>query len=163
VTLWAWHAPAVYGLALTNPVVHEIEHLCFVGGYLLYWWPLVAPPTAAGRLHSNVARAGYLLAGATQSALLGAVILFRSSVIYSQYLHIPGATLSSALVDQRLAGAIMWLPGAIVFALAAALVMKEGDTEGREEYADVVTKPVPQSVIHGTSVGSLARVPNTLH
>jgi cytochrome c oxidase assembly factor CtaG len=161
--LWAWHAPAVYGLALTNPIVHEIEHLCFMGGYLLYWWPLVAPSTVVGRLHSNVARAGYLLAGATQSALLGAVILFRSSVIYSQYLHLPGATLSSALVDQRVAGAIMWFPGAIVFALAAALAMREGDTERQEDGADAVQKSVPQSVIHGTPVASLARVPNTIH
>lgn len=132
VVLWAWHAPPAYELALTNPIAHGVEHLWFVGGYLLYWWPLVAPPTAVGRLHSNVARAGYLLAGATQSALLGAVIMFRSDVIYSQYLHIPGATLSSALADQRLAGALMWFPGAVVFALAAALAIQEGDAERQE-------------------------------
>lgn len=157
VMLWAWHAPAFYGLALTNPIVHEVEHVCFVGGYLLFWWPLIAPPMAVGRLHSNVARAVYLLAGATQSALLGAVILFRSSVIYSHYLHIPGATLSSVLVDQRLAGAIMWFPGAAVFALAAALAMKDGDTDRQEEYA-----AAPRSVRRTTPVGPSVRVPNTL-
>jgi len=129
VVLWTWHAPPVYGLALTNPIMHGVEHLWFVGGYLLYWWPLVAPPAVVGRLRSNTARAGYLLAGATQSALLGAVIMFRSSVIYSEYLHIPGATLSSALADQRLAGALMWFPGAVVFALAAALVLQEADAD----------------------------------
>lgn len=161
--LWAGHAPAVYGLALTNPIVHEIEHLCFIGGYLLLWWPLIAPSTVVGRLHRNVGRAVYLLAGATQAALLGAVILFRSSVIHSQYLRIPGATLSSALVDQRLAGAIMWFAGAIVFALAAALSMREGDSDRREEYADAVPKSVPQPVIHGAPAGSLARVPNAIH
>ena len=162
VMLWAWHAPGVYGLALTNQIVHEIEHLCFVAGYLLYWWPLVAPPMSVGRLRCNVGRAGYLLAGATQSALLGAVILFRSSVIYSQYLHIPEATLASALADQRLAGAIMWLPGAIVFALAAALAMSDGDTDGREEYTDAVPTSAPRTVIHGSQVGSLAGASNTL-
>ncbi|HEX5386764.1 MAG TPA: cytochrome c oxidase assembly protein [Gemmatimonadales bacterium] len=158
VVLWAWHAPPLYGLALTNPIVHGVEHLWFVGGYLLYWWPLLAPPAAVGRLHSNVARVGYLLAGATQSALLGAVIMFRGSVIYSQYLHIPGATLSSALADQRLAGALMWFPGAVVFALAAALAIREGDTQSQEADADAA----PGSVKCMPPGGPSVRVSNTM-
>jgi putative membrane protein len=129
VVLWTWHAPPVYGLALTNPIVHGVEHLWFLGGYLLYWWPLIAPPAVVGWLRSNTGRAAYLLAGATQSALLGAVIMFHSSVIYPAYLHAPGATLASALADQRLAGALMWFPGAAVFALAAALVLQEADAD----------------------------------
>lgn len=158
VLLWAWHAPPLYGLALSNPGVHGVEHLSFVTGHLLYWWPLIAPPGTVGRLRSNAARAGYLLAGATQSALLGAVIMFHRGVIYSEYLHVPGATLSSALADQRLAGALMWFPGTVVFALAAALAIQEGDTERQEADADADRGCVECTPSGGPS----ARVSNTV-
>jgi putative membrane protein len=127
-----WHSPPAYDLALSNVAVHSVEHACLLVGYVLYWWPLIVPPSTIGGLHSNAARTGYLLAGATQSALLGAVIAFHGSVLYTQYLSAPGATLSSALVDQRLAGAIMWYPGAVVFAVAAALVIRGAPKEPLE-------------------------------
>jgi cytochrome c oxidase assembly factor CtaG len=121
--LWIWHAPSAYDLALTNQPVHDFEHLCFVAGFLLYWWPLLAPPSQIGGLRSDPARVLYLLAGMTQSALLGALITFHSTVLYRGYLRVPGASAASALSDQRLAGMLMWLPGMVVFMVLAALVI----------------------------------------
>ncbi|HKV51163.1 MAG TPA: cytochrome c oxidase assembly protein [Gemmatimonadaceae bacterium] len=123
--LWVWHAPAAFDRALANDVVHGIEHLCFLIGYVLYWWPLVVGPQAIGRLRGHLARAVYLLVGMMQSALLSALIMFHGTVLYTRYLHVPGATLDSAVADQRLAGALMWYPGAVVFALAAAFAIRE--------------------------------------
>jgi cytochrome c oxidase assembly factor CtaG len=122
--LWMWHRRAAYGLALESQVVHGVEHLCFLVGYLIYWWPLVVPPWEVGWLRGNTARALYLLAGMMQSSLLGALITFHGTVLYTEYLQAPGATPASALADQRLAGAIMWFPGAVVFASAAILVIR---------------------------------------
>jgi putative membrane protein len=124
VLLWAWHAPAAYGLALTNMPVHGVEHLSFLVAYIIFWWPLIAAPSVLGGLQSSAARVGYLLAGAMQSGLLGALLTFATSSWYPHYALVPGATVASALADQRLAGAIMWYPGAIVFALAAALTLR---------------------------------------
>ncbi|HEX6965316.1 MAG TPA: cytochrome c oxidase assembly protein [Gemmatimonadaceae bacterium] len=121
--LWVWHAPPAYGFALESDIVHGVEHLCFLVGYVIYWWPLIVPPWDIGWLRGNTARALYLLAGMVQSALLGALITFHRTVLYTAYLHVPGATPASALADQRLAGAIMWFPGAVVFAIAAILVI----------------------------------------
>lgn len=129
VLLWAWHAPPAYGLALTSLPVHGIEHLSFLVAYIIYWWPLIATPSMFGGLQSNAARAGYLLAGGIQSGLLGALLTFATSIWYPHYALVPGATVASALADQRLAGAIMWYPGAIVFALAAALTLRAPATE----------------------------------
>ncbi|HSC31565.1 MAG TPA: cytochrome c oxidase assembly protein [Gemmatimonadaceae bacterium] len=126
--LWVWHAPAAFDRALASESVHVVEHLCFLIGYLLYWWPLVVQPEAIGRLRGHLARAVYLVVGMMQSALLSALIMFHGTVLYTTYLHVPGATLDSALADQRLAGALMWYPGAVIFALAAALAIRENRT-----------------------------------
>jgi putative membrane protein len=124
VLLWGWHAPPAYGLALTSLPVHGIEHLSFLAAYIIYWWPLAAAPSMLGGLQSNAGRVGYLLAGAIVSGLLGALLTFATSMWYPHYALVPGASVESALADQRLAGAIMWYPGAIIFALAAALTLR---------------------------------------
>lgn len=127
--LWVWHLPPAYDVALTNQHVHDFEHLCFVSGYLLYWWPLLAPPWQIGGLRSDTVRVFYLMAGMTQSALLGALITFHGTVLYPGYLKVPGATAASVLSDQRLAGMLMWLPGMVVFMILAALVIGRREPE----------------------------------
>jgi len=125
ILLWVWHAPLAYEWTLADETVHHIEHLSFLGAYLLYWWPLIGSSREMDSLRTNGARVAYLVAGMMQSALLGALITFHQSVLYSAYLHVPGVTPASALADQRLAGALMWFPGAIVFTVAAALVIRQ--------------------------------------
>jgi len=123
VLLWVWHTPLAYGRALENRQMHDFEHLCFLAGYLLYWWPLLAPPRQIGALHTDAAKVAYLLAGMTQSALLGALITFHPTVLYPGYLEAPGASAASVLADQRLAGMLMWIPGMVMFVLIAVLVV----------------------------------------
>jgi len=125
ILLWVWHAPLAYEWTLADETVHHIEHLSFLGAYLLYWWPLIGSSREMDSLRTNGARVAYLVAGMMQSALLGALITFHQSVLYTAYLHVPGVTPASALADQRLAGALMWFPGAIVFTVAAALVIRQ--------------------------------------
>ena len=43
VTLCAWHVPAAFDLALRSPAWHKIEHACFFGASLFFWWPVVRP------------------------------------------------------------------------------------------------------------------------
>lgn len=123
VLLWVWHIPVAYGRALENQHLHDFEHLCFLAGYLLYWWPLLAPSWQLGALRTDAGKVVYLLAGMTQSALLGALITFHGTVLYSGYLEAPGASAASLLADQRLAGMLMWIPGMVVFVVVAALVV----------------------------------------
>src|SRR6185369_6922134 len=42
-TLFAWHVPAAFDLALRSPVWHKVEHACFLGASILFWWPVVRP------------------------------------------------------------------------------------------------------------------------
>jgi len=120
--LWAWHAPEAYDAAIADDRVHAVEHLSFVVAYVLYWWPLLGPGRAEW---SNAFRAFYLLAGAATGGLLGALLTFAPGAWYAHYLAIPSAAGLSPLADQHLAGAVMWLIGAIPFALIALAVLRD--------------------------------------
>jgi putative membrane protein len=123
--LWGWHVPAAYEWALRNEEVHLLEHASFLGGSLLYWWPLVAPPSLTRWLPRNPSRALYLLAGTTQSATLASLIAFHHSVLYPTYLAAPRLTTLSAIADQRLAGMLMVFPGALIFTVAVIYLLRK--------------------------------------
>jgi cytochrome c oxidase assembly factor CtaG len=42
-TIWLWHVPALYELALRSSAWHAIEHACFLTTGLLFWWPVIQP------------------------------------------------------------------------------------------------------------------------
>jgi cytochrome c oxidase assembly factor CtaG len=39
----AWHVPKFYELALRSEPWHEVQHMCFLGTALLFWWPVIQP------------------------------------------------------------------------------------------------------------------------
>lgn len=124
VLLWIWHLPAAYDLALRHDPIHALEHACFLVGFMVYWWLPIAGRAVPGGLRAVGTRAAYLVAGATQSAFLAAIIMFHGTVLYTPYLEQPGISVASVLKDQRLAGAFMLFPGVVVFAVAAALTLR---------------------------------------
>jgi len=123
VTLWAWHWPPAYDVALAHPAVHDIEHATLLAAYALYWSPFVGFGHAVAALRTDATRILYLATGGTQSGLLGAVLAFRHTPSYPHYVDALGGG-ASALGDQQLAGLIMLVSGAAVFALAAPLVLR---------------------------------------
>src|SRR5207302_6871756 len=46
---WVWHAPPVYDLALRSNGWHYLEHACFLGTALAFWYPVVRPYPARPR------------------------------------------------------------------------------------------------------------------
>ena len=81
VAFWAWHAPALYDVALRSDLWHHVEHACFFLTALLFWHPVILPWPA--RRHG---RAGgmivYLLLAEAQATLLSAILTFSDRVIY---------------------------------------------------------------------------------
>jgi len=39
--LWVWHVPVLFRAALLNPLVHILQHGCFFGSAIAYWWSVV--------------------------------------------------------------------------------------------------------------------------
>jgi putative membrane protein len=112
--LWLWHMPFLYQAALTNELVHLLEHIMFIGTAVLFWWSVLH-----GR-KSRVYGAGvfWIFTMALQSSILGALITFGSQPWYPAYQEGVVAWGLTLLEDQQLAGAVMWVPAGIIYLVA---------------------------------------------
>jgi cytochrome c oxidase assembly factor CtaG len=123
VILVGWHDPRAYDAALRSEIVHNLEHLTFFGVAMLFWWHV----TGAGpRLHGSVSagiRIALLLATIPITMGIGIVIALSTGPIYLNYLTVPRVLGLSVMEDQRLAGAIMWIPGSMMLILAALILL----------------------------------------
>jgi cytochrome c oxidase assembly factor CtaG/polyferredoxin len=113
-TNWLWHTPGAYEAALANRDWHALEHLCFTLAGLLFWFPVVRPFPFRPRW-SEWLLVPYLLLGDVQNTVLAAWLTLSSTVIYPHYANMPRIAGTSAVADQSLAGALMWVPGSIAF------------------------------------------------
>ena len=105
--LWAanlaiWHIPSLYDAALTHPLLHDLEHACWVLTGLLVW-TLLIDPGSHGRLTvgGRVALAAGMFA---TGQVLTDVLVFTFHPLYPAY---GGAYGLSAHTDQQLAGVVM--------------------------------------------------------
>lgn len=121
--IWFWHAPGPYIAAVQNPALHVLEHACFLFTGWLFWWSALRPGRA-GLLPAALA----LLLTVMHTGLLGALLSFASLPLYGS----GDRALADALADQQLAGLVMWVPGGLVYLLAAVwaawrwLALQEG-------------------------------------
>ncbi len=113
---WLWHLPAWYQLALRSPSWHYLQHVCFLGSALLFWYPVVRPYPLTPRW-SRWLLFPYLILADVQNTVLAALFTFSSTVLYPHYLQVPRLAGISALADQAGAGVIMWVPGSLAFLL----------------------------------------------
>jgi putative copper resistance protein D len=135
--MWAVHFSPLFNASLEDPIIHDLEHVLFLAGALLFWWPAVALDPAPYRM-SHPARVVYLLTQMTQNTFLAVVILNATDVLYAHYATLVRPWGESAIDDQRLAAGIMWLAGDFVFITAILAVVvgwmrAEGRNEARED------------------------------
>lgn len=115
VVFWAWHAPALYGLALSNDAVFWLMQLSITATSALWWAKLRQSPAAAA--------VAALLATMVQMGLLGALLTFAGRAFYAPHWLTTQAWGFSPLEDQQVAGLIMWAPGAAAYLLVAAALL----------------------------------------
>src|SRR5215469_97528 len=121
VAVCAWHLPAAFDLALRSPPWHKLEHACFFGASLLFWWPVVRP--FPSRPHWPLWSVPlYLFAADLLNTALSAILTFSEHVLYPHYLEVPPLFGTSPLADQTCAGLLMWVPGSLVFLIPAASI-----------------------------------------
>ncbi len=108
--IWLWHTPPVYDAAVASPALHLVEHAAFLGSAVWFWSEI----WATARRHRRHQALATLCLGAMiiQGGALGALITFASTSLYDVYHGTPAFT---ALEDQQLAGALMWVPPGFVY------------------------------------------------
>ena len=120
VGLYAWHVPALYDAAVEGPVVHVIEHTWFFVTALLFWSVVVDPVPFRATLPYAARIPFLLLVGAAQNTILGGLLAFSDRLFYAPYAGTTAAYGLDPVTDQRLGGAIMWVPGDLIFLAAAS-------------------------------------------
>lgn len=127
--LWVWHLPVLYEAAVVDDRVHLVQHLCFTGTAVLFWWGLVRGrygPLGYG------AACLYVFATAVHSGGLGALLTLSSVPWYPLYVSRAGGAIDP-LADQQLGGVLMWAPAGIVMMLFALALFAAwlGESERR--------------------------------
>lgn len=117
--LWLWHAPALFDRALASEGWHVAQHLSFLVSALLFWTAMFGRRTAPG------VAALCLVITSTVSGALGALMAFATSPWYAGYARFDFAPFGlSAAEDQQIAGLLMWVPGGLVHAGAALIIVR---------------------------------------
>jgi cytochrome c oxidase assembly factor CtaG/ferredoxin len=111
---WFWHFPPIYGLALASDGWHYVQHVCFLGTALLFWYPVIRPYPSRPRW-SPWLLIPYLILADLQNTLLAALLTFSDRPLYSYYVERPRLGNLSPLDDQATAGVLMWVPGSLVY------------------------------------------------
>jgi putative membrane protein len=110
--LWIWHVPVLYEAAVLDDRIHLVQHVCFAGTAMLFWWGMIRG--RYGRLGFGAAFL-YIFATAVHSGGLGALLAFSHRAWYS--LYVQRAQGGDAVSDQQLGGLIMWVPAGVVMML----------------------------------------------
>ena len=122
IVYWGWHDPNAYELALRSSLAHDLEHLSFFLVSMLFWWHIVGAGPKIHRPLSPFSRAGYALTAIPPNMLAGLAFVFAASPIYPYYEAMPRLWGLSVMEDQVIAGLIMWVPGSMMFIIAALVV-----------------------------------------
>jgi cytochrome c oxidase assembly factor CtaG len=127
-----WHVPAAYDFALEHEHWHQVEHLCFLGTSILFWWPMIRPwPTREN--YGGWVLLLYLVMADIVNTVLSAFLAFCDRPVYGYYLREPNAFQISPLSDQRAGAVVMWVIGSLIF-LVPAIVLTFRLLQPRERY-----------------------------
>jgi putative membrane protein len=135
--LWAlnlffWHIPAIYDAAYGTAPVHALEHTTFIFFGCLMWMPVLGPLPKPEWFTAGW-KVGYVIAVRFTGAILGNVLMWSGSVLYTiyapgeRYWHI------SPLADQSTAGVIMMIEGTFLALGVLAWVFFQVAREGMEK------------------------------
>lgn len=119
-SLYVWQVPSVHNSALLNPLIHWAMHLTMLAAGLLFFAMIfdrrdvpTAPP--------HFLRIALLFATIVSSILLGAITVFKTTVLYTAY-DIKGRLFGIApLTDETAGGFILWVPASMMAIVAIVI------------------------------------------
>lgn len=132
--MWLWHIPIVFNNLFNGPfaAVKQMIHLIsLLAAGVLFCWPVIGP--VSNRRLPAIQSVLYLSAACIFCSVLGLMITFAPSGVYTHYMDIVdhAGFLNlirnqqgiSILVDQQIAGLIMWVPGCLIYLTASMYIL----------------------------------------
>ncbi len=121
--LVGWHDPGAYEATLRNDLVHDFEHLTFFSTAVLFWWHVTGAAPRFRKPLPRGLRIGYTLSAVPPNMITGVVISFSGGPIYPYYETVARPWPITVQQDQMLGGTIMWIPGSMMYLLAALILL----------------------------------------
>ncbi|WP_149538539.1 cytochrome c oxidase assembly protein [Siccirubricoccus phaeus] len=126
--IWLWHVPALFDAVIGHAGLHRAQHLSFLLSALLFWWAMLRrakPLVAVADLFVTMLHTG----------LLGTLLVLAPRVLYGVQTAEAARFGLTPLEDQQLAGLVMWVPGGVVYAAAALLLLGRALQRGGRRHA----------------------------
>lgn len=117
-----WMVPHWHDLAILDEPIHYLWHISLLVTGLLFFSVMFdrrRPPLGA----SLGERLIMFVLAALGNILLGAFLTFKPMAIYTAYLHMGHLWHVPMVIDESTGGAIMWMPGTMMFALSAGIII----------------------------------------
>jgi len=140
--LVGWHVPAAFAVGMRSEAWHVVEHACFLGTGLLFWYPVIQPWPSVARW-SRWSILVYLFLATLPCDLLSGFLVFCERVVYPVYFYTSPPHGWSVLEDQQCAGALMWTCVTIVYFVAGTIFMTQ-----------LLSAPSSREVAHSGIAGS---------
>lgn len=147
--MWIWHLPAAYDLAVQNEFAHVIEHACFLLTAWLFWWHLLSP---SRRRLQGMPAVFYLAASVPPGAALGAVLTFPQHTLYPAQAHLAAEAGIDPLLDQRIAGLVMWVPLDFAYLVLAVLLFARWLQSFEDRWPEEGAAPAPTSALENVEL-----------
>jgi putative membrane protein len=127
--IWMWHTPLLFDAAVTNVLLHRLQHLSFFLTAVLFWWSVF-------RRSEPGAAAWHVFVTMLHTSILGALMALAPRVLYQVQTATAAAWGLTPLEDQQLAGLIMWVPAGTIYAgtalaLIAVWIKRAGENAER--------------------------------
>ena len=119
-----WHLPPLYDAALYFEPLHVVEHIAFIGGGVVFWWPVVDATSAHCHWQmSPWARLLYLFIGTFPQDAVALALQFSRTPFYEFYVRAPRIVPGLDPVnDQTAAGAILMAFGKTSYVIAVVVI-----------------------------------------
>ena len=133
VMVFGWHDPTLYNAALQYEWVHDVEHVTFFAAGMLFWWHVTGAGPRIHKQASLLGRIAFVIGAIPPNMLTGVALAFASKPIYTFYTAVPRLWGLSVMADQQIGGVIMWVPGSMMYIIAAlVLISRLLDQEERK-------------------------------
>jgi putative membrane protein len=119
-----WHLPPLYDATLRSEPLHIAEHVCFIAGGVLFWWPVVGATAAHCRWRLGpMGQLLYLFIGTFPQDAVALALQFSRTPFYEFYTHAPRIVPGfDPVTDQTTAGGILMLFGKSSYFVGAVVV-----------------------------------------
>ena len=137
-----WHLPYFYNSAMADHNIHIVEHLMFMAGAVLFWWPFMSPLPELPRL-SYPGQLLYCFLATLPMSVVAVYITMADHVLYPAYASAPRIWHLTPMMDQQAGGLIMWIPGSLVFYTLMTIVFFKWVARGEDSLAGAQVNWVP--------------------